>query len=58
MLVTLLRTAALPGHEKLRPILTGLPVAGFSGTLMDRYRLPASGRERVWSTRRRGACVS
>ena len=36
-LVTLLRTAASPEHPELRPLLTGLPVAGFSGTLGDRY---------------------
>ncbi|MEX2292125.1 MAG: D-alanyl-D-alanine carboxypeptidase/D-alanyl-D-alanine-endopeptidase [Mycobacteriales bacterium] len=33
--------------ERLAPVLTGLPVAGFSGTLSDRYRagggLPAAG---------------
>jgi serine-type D-Ala-D-Ala carboxypeptidase/endopeptidase (penicillin-binding protein 4) len=33
--------------QRLAPVLTGLPVAGFSGTLMDRYRtgggLPAAG---------------
>jgi D-alanyl-D-alanine carboxypeptidase/D-alanyl-D-alanine-endopeptidase (penicillin-binding protein 4) len=39
-LVALLRTAALPGYENLRPLLTGLPVAGFSGTLADRFRRP------------------
>lgn len=37
--------AADPG--RLAPVLTGLPVAGFSGTLVDRYRggpgLPAAG---------------
>lgn len=36
-LVTILRTATLAGHPELRPLITGLPIAGFSGTLGDRY---------------------
>ncbi|MDJ0343986.1 D-alanyl-D-alanine carboxypeptidase/D-alanyl-D-alanine-endopeptidase [Streptomyces sp. H10-C2] len=43
-LARLLALAAGPGHPQLRTILTGLPVAGFSGTLADRFRGgPASG---------------
>ncbi len=43
-LARLLALAASPRHPQLRPILTGLPVAGFSGTLSDRFRGgPASG---------------
>ncbi|MDF9813923.1 D-alanyl-D-alanine carboxypeptidase/D-alanyl-D-alanine-endopeptidase [Streptomyces sp. SPB162] len=43
-LARLLALAASPHHPQLRPILTGLPVAGFSGTLSDRFRGgPASG---------------
>ncbi|MEC4016900.1 D-alanyl-D-alanine carboxypeptidase/D-alanyl-D-alanine endopeptidase [Streptomyces sp. H27-D2] len=38
LLTQLLARAADPDHPELRPILTGLPVAGFSGTLRDRYR--------------------
>lgn len=37
-LARLLALAASPRHPRLRPILTGLPVAGFSGTLSDRFR--------------------
>ncbi len=33
VLVQLIRLAAAPGRPGLRPVLTGLPVAGFSGTL-------------------------
>lgn len=37
LLAGLLARAADPDHPELRPILTGLPVAGFSGTLSDRF---------------------
>jgi D-alanyl-D-alanine carboxypeptidase/D-alanyl-D-alanine-endopeptidase (penicillin-binding protein 4) len=37
-LVALLRAAASPTLPALRPILEGLPVAGFTGTLADRYQ--------------------
>ncbi|MEO3972290.1 D-alanyl-D-alanine carboxypeptidase/D-alanyl-D-alanine-endopeptidase [Streptomyces sp. CAU 1734] len=37
LLTALLTRAASPDHPGLRPVLTGLPVAGFSGTLRDRY---------------------
>ncbi|MGY3680778.1 D-alanyl-D-alanine carboxypeptidase/D-alanyl-D-alanine-endopeptidase (penicillin-binding protein 4) [Streptomyces sp. TE33382] len=36
-LAALLARAADPDHPELRPVLTGLPVAGFSGTLGNRY---------------------
>ncbi|MFB7595741.1 D-alanyl-D-alanine carboxypeptidase/D-alanyl-D-alanine-endopeptidase [Streptomyces sp. NPDC056160] len=42
LLTALLRTAAGPAHPGLRPVLTGLPVAGFTGTLADRYTSDAS----------------
>ncbi|MFF4233904.1 D-alanyl-D-alanine carboxypeptidase/D-alanyl-D-alanine-endopeptidase [Streptomyces sp. NPDC001820] len=37
LLTALLARAADPAHPELRPVLTGLPVAGFSGTLQARY---------------------
>jgi D-alanyl-D-alanine carboxypeptidase/D-alanyl-D-alanine-endopeptidase (penicillin-binding protein 4) len=43
-LARLLVLAASPGHPELRPLLTGLPVAGASGTLADRF---SSERERA-----------
>ncbi|BBC35563.1 hypothetical protein SGFS_068570 [Streptomyces graminofaciens] len=44
-LTTLLARSAAPTHPELRPILTGLPVAGFTGTLRNRYAsdLPGTG---------------
>ncbi|WP_307126411.1 D-alanyl-D-alanine carboxypeptidase/D-alanyl-D-alanine-endopeptidase [Streptomyces sp. B1I3] len=43
LLTGLLALAAGPGHPELRPILTGLPVAGFSGTLGGRYTTTSRG---------------
>ncbi|MDI3388935.1 D-alanyl-D-alanine carboxypeptidase/D-alanyl-D-alanine-endopeptidase [Streptomyces sp. B-S-A8] len=37
LLTALLARAADPDHPELRPVLTGLPVAGFTGTLRNRY---------------------
>jgi D-alanyl-D-alanine carboxypeptidase/D-alanyl-D-alanine-endopeptidase (penicillin-binding protein 4) len=39
-LARLLVLAASPDHPELRPLLTGLPVAGASGTLSDRFSAP------------------
>jgi D-alanyl-D-alanine carboxypeptidase/D-alanyl-D-alanine-endopeptidase (penicillin-binding protein 4) len=36
-LTQLMRLAVVPGHDRLTSILTGLPVAGFSGTLSGRF---------------------
>ncbi|WP_432105180.1 D-alanyl-D-alanine carboxypeptidase/D-alanyl-D-alanine endopeptidase [Streptomyces sp. bgisy091] len=49
LLAQLLALAAGPHHPELRPVLTGLPVAGFSGTLGDRYTAtsPATGLVRA-----------
>ncbi|MCD9145249.1 D-alanyl-D-alanine carboxypeptidase/D-alanyl-D-alanine-endopeptidase [Streptomyces albireticuli] len=44
LLARLLVRAAEPGRPGLRPVLTGLPVAGFSGTLRGRYADEAAGR--------------
>ncbi|MBF6046522.1 D-alanyl-D-alanine carboxypeptidase/D-alanyl-D-alanine-endopeptidase [Streptomyces sp. NRRL B-1677] len=43
-LAGLLARAADPARPELRPVLTGLPVAGFSGTLSGRYGADAAGR--------------
>ncbi|MFC4469098.1 D-alanyl-D-alanine carboxypeptidase/D-alanyl-D-alanine-endopeptidase [Streptomyces xiangluensis] len=37
LLTALLAKAGAPDHPELRPALTGLPVAGFTGTLRNRY---------------------
>ncbi|MER8183175.1 D-alanyl-D-alanine carboxypeptidase/D-alanyl-D-alanine-endopeptidase [Kitasatospora sp. NPDC094015] len=36
-LVGLLSVAAAADHPELRPVLTGLPIAGFTGTLLGRF---------------------
>ncbi|QNS05572.1 D-alanyl-D-alanine carboxypeptidase/D-alanyl-D-alanine endopeptidase [Streptomyces xanthii] len=41
LLTGLLAKAADPHRPELRPVLTGLPVAGFTGTLSSRYADPA-----------------
>ncbi|WP_392671428.1 D-alanyl-D-alanine carboxypeptidase/D-alanyl-D-alanine-endopeptidase [Streptomyces sp. LN785] len=43
LLAGLLARAADPDRPELRPVLTGLPVAGFSGTLRDRYTVKSPG---------------
>jgi D-alanyl-D-alanine carboxypeptidase/D-alanyl-D-alanine-endopeptidase (penicillin-binding protein 4) len=43
LLTALLVKAGDPTHPELRPILTGLPIAGFTGTLSDRYSDESSG---------------
>lgn len=43
LLAGLLARAAGPDHPELRPVLTGLPVAGFTGTLSDRYSAKSAG---------------
>ena len=42
LLTALLAKAGDPAHPELRPVLTGLPIAGFTGTLSDRYTTDAS----------------
>ncbi|MFG2820657.1 D-alanyl-D-alanine carboxypeptidase/D-alanyl-D-alanine-endopeptidase [Kitasatospora sp. NPDC048365] len=36
-LVKLLAQASSPDHPELRPVITGLPIAAFTGTLVNRY---------------------
>lgn len=43
LLTDLLRLAADPEHPELRGVFAGLAVAGWSGTLRDRYRSPQAG---------------
>ena len=43
LLTALLVKAGDPAHPELRPVLTGLPVAGFTGTLASRYTDGAAG---------------
>lgn len=40
-LAATLLAATYPDHDELRPLLTGLPVAGFTGTLAERFDDPA-----------------
>ncbi|MGQ4517011.1 D-alanyl-D-alanine carboxypeptidase/D-alanyl-D-alanine endopeptidase [Streptomyces sp. DW26H14] len=37
LLTSILTRDGDPDHPELRPVLTGLPIAGFTGTLLDRY---------------------
>jgi D-alanyl-D-alanine carboxypeptidase/D-alanyl-D-alanine-endopeptidase (penicillin-binding protein 4) len=47
-IVGVLRVAAGPGHGRLREVVTGLPIAGFSGSLAARYEsAPEEGLGRV-----------
>ncbi|PWJ03129.1 D-alanyl-D-alanine carboxypeptidase/D-alanyl-D-alanine-endopeptidase [Streptomyces sp. NWU49] len=47
LLTALLVKAGDPAHPELRPVLTGLPVAGFTGTLAGRYADGAAGTVRA-----------
>lgn len=47
LITALLVKAADPDHPELRPALTGLPVAGFTGTLSSRYADGAAGLVRA-----------
>ena len=44
LLVAILRMDASASHPQLRPVITGLPVAAFSGTLTFRYLTPPASR--------------
>jgi D-alanyl-D-alanine carboxypeptidase/D-alanyl-D-alanine-endopeptidase (penicillin-binding protein 4) len=47
LLTALLAKAGDPAHPELRPVLTGLPIAGFTGTLTSRYTDGAAGLVRA-----------
>lgn len=42
LLTSVLRLAASADQPRLHPLFAALPVAGYDGTLSDRYRVPAS----------------
>ncbi|TLQ44494.1 D-alanyl-D-alanine carboxypeptidase/D-alanyl-D-alanine endopeptidase [Streptomyces marianii] len=54
LLTTLLVRAADPAHPELRPVLTGLPIAGFTGTLSGRSATGAGGLVRAKTGTLRG----
>ncbi|MFH8978388.1 D-alanyl-D-alanine carboxypeptidase/D-alanyl-D-alanine-endopeptidase [Streptomyces sp. NPDC017890] len=54
LLTALLAEAADPARPELRPVLTGLPVAGFTGTLSSRYTDGAAGLVRAKTGTLRG----
>ncbi|WP_244224053.1 D-alanyl-D-alanine carboxypeptidase/D-alanyl-D-alanine endopeptidase [Streptomyces tirandamycinicus] len=54
LLTTLLVRAADPAHPELRPVLTGLPVAGFTGTLSGRAAAGSGGLVRAKTGTLRG----
>ncbi|MFE0038617.1 D-alanyl-D-alanine carboxypeptidase/D-alanyl-D-alanine-endopeptidase [Streptomyces sp. NPDC059015] len=54
LLTTLLVRAADPAHPELRPVLTGLPVAGFTGTLSGRAAAGSAGLVRAKTGTLRG----
>jgi D-alanyl-D-alanine carboxypeptidase/D-alanyl-D-alanine-endopeptidase (penicillin-binding protein 4) len=45
VLTDLLRLAASPKHPELHGVFSGLPVAGWSGTLQERYRKQSAGSQ-------------
>jgi serine-type D-Ala-D-Ala carboxypeptidase/endopeptidase (penicillin-binding protein 4) len=48
LLVDMLRTVTDPAHPELRAVAVGMPIAGYSGTLADRYtRSAAAGQVRA-----------
>ncbi len=58
LLTGVLTTAAGPGHPELHGLLTGLPVAGYSGTLAGRYRSPAPGNPAAGEIRAKTGTLS
>jgi len=48
VLTDVLRLTARDDHPQLRPLLEGLPVSGFSGTLADRFRKPPAAAAAGW----------
>ncbi|MFI6447898.1 D-alanyl-D-alanine carboxypeptidase/D-alanyl-D-alanine-endopeptidase [Kitasatospora sp. NPDC050543] len=58
VLVQLLALAAAPNHPELRPVLTGLPIAGFTGTLGKRFAAGSGSAEAAGIVRAKTGTLS
>lgn len=58
VLVQLLGLASAPAHPELRPVLTGLPIAGFTGTLGKRFGAASGAAEAAGIVRAKTGSLS